>query len=294
MKRALLALVLVTSACSSAIPGTAVPVPGAGNLALVDASGTGAALDAVKTAAETVFSYDSANPAAFDQAVAANVTGAAKDQLTALFDQIRKSPQPVHLVTRVREAAAVEFTGDRIRELAVLRQDSGAAQGLATVAVTATRQGGRWRLTDLAMDPAQPAPAAQPDDGSPGGVRDSALAGARAVAGALFTTDSGDPEGSYARAEAVLADPLLSDYRSRKATYVEAIRKVGTKVALGPNPMAGVLAIAGERAVVLFFTTLQVTDTTGKVTTRPFTAELDVVREGASWKATGVRPVVSP
>lgn len=292
MKRALLALVLLTSACSSAVSGTATPLTG--NLALVNGPGTAAALAGVKAAAEAVFSYDSANPAAFDQAVAANVMGAAKDQLTTLFDQVRKSPQPVHLVTRVREGAAVEFTGDRVRELAVLRQDSGAAQGLATVAVTATRQGGRWRLSDIAMNPAQPAPAPQPDDGSPGGVRDSALAGARAVAGGLFTTDSGDPEGSYARAEAVLADPLLSDYRAKKATYVEAIRKVGTKVALGPNPVAGVLALAGGRAVVLFFTTLQVTDTTGKLTSRPFTAELDVVREGASWKATGVRPVVSP
>jgi Mce-associated membrane protein len=289
VRRALPALVLLTSACT--ITGTAVPV--GGNLALVDAGRTGAALDAVKTAAEAVFSYDSGSPGAFDQAVAANVTGAAKGQLTALFEQVRKSPQPVHLVTRVREAAAVEFTGDRVRELAVLQQDSGTSKGLATVAFTAAREGGRWRLSDIAVNPAQPAPAPQPDDGSPGGVRDSVLAGARAAAGALFATDSADPEGSYARAEAVIADPLLSEYRAKKASYVEAIRRSGTKVALGPNPMAGVRALTGGRAVVLFFTTLQVTDATGKVAGKPFTVELDVVRTGTTWKATAARPVTS-
>ncbi|WP_206797734.1 hypothetical protein [Amycolatopsis sp. MtRt-6] len=289
MRRALPALVLLTSAC--AVTGTAVPV--GGNLALVDAHRTGAALDAVKAAAEAVFSYDSANPAAFDQAVAANVTGAAKTQLTALFEPIRKSTRPVRLVTRVRQAAALEFTGDRLRDLAVLQQDSGTSKGLAAVAFTAVREGGRWRLSDIVVNPAQPPPAPQPDDGSAGGARDSALAGARAAAGALFTTDSGDPEGSYARAEAVTAGPLLADYRAKKASYVEAIRASGTKVALGPAPMAGAVALTGGRAVVLFFTTLQVTDATGKLTSRPFTAELDVVREGAGWKVTAVRPVTA-
>ncbi len=289
MRRALpsLVLVLVTSACT--VAGTAVPV--AGNLALVDASGTGAALDGVRTAAEAVFSYDSANPAAFDQAVAANVTGAAKGQLAAWFDEVRKRPQAVRLVTRVHKAAAVEFTGDRVRELAVLQQDSGATNGQTTVSLAAVREGGRWRLSDIVVNPALPGPAPRPDDGSTGGVRDSALAGARTITGGLFTTDSADPDGSYARAEAVTAEPLLSSYRAKKADYVDAIRKSGTKVALGVNPVAGVLALAGDRAVVLFFTTLQVTDATGKVTGRPFTAEFDVVREGSTWKATAVRPL---
>ena len=287
MKRALLVLLLLTSAC--AVTGTAVPV--GSNLALVDAPRTGVALDAVKTATEAAFSYDSGNPGAFDQAVAANVTGPAKDQLARLFDQIRKSPQPVHLVTRVRQAAALEFTGDRLRDLAVLEQVDGTSKGLATVALTAVREGGHWRLSDIAVNPAQPSPAAQPDDGSTGGIRDSALAGARAAANALFTTDSADPEGSYARAEAVAAGPVLDDYHAKKATYVEAIRRSGTKVALGPEPMAGAIALTGGRASVLFFTTLQVTDATGRTTSRPFTTELDVVREGAGWKVTGVRPV---
>jgi Mce-associated membrane protein len=71
---------MATSACT--VPGTAVPLTG--NLAVIDASGSNAAPAAVKTAAEAVFTYDSGNPGAFDQAVAANVTGAAKGQLTAL------------------------------------------------------------------------------------------------------------------------------------------------------------------------------------------------------------------
>ncbi|MEU4246020.1 hypothetical protein AB0F15_01270 [Amycolatopsis sp. NPDC026612] len=289
MKRALLALALTTSACT--VTGTAVPLTG--NLALVDARGTGAALDGVKTAAEAVFSYDSANPAAYDQAVATHLTGPAKTQLAALFEAIRKGAQAVRLVTRVRETAAVEFTGDRVRELAVLPQDSGATKGLATVALTAVREGGRWRLSGIAVNPAQPGPAPHPDDGSTSGVRDSALAGARTVAGALFTTDSADPDGSYARAEAVVAEPLRSDYRAKKVTYVEAIRTSGSKVALGPDPMAGAVALTGGRGIVLFFTTLQVTDAAGRVTSRPFTTELDLVREGTTWKATAVRPVTT-
>ncbi|MFI5583885.1 hypothetical protein ACIA5G_02540 [Amycolatopsis sp. NPDC051758] len=291
MKRALLALVLVTSACSSAVSGTAAPVPGAENRAVIDAPATAAALAAVKTAAEAVFSYDSANPAAFDQTVAANVTGGAKDQLTTLFDHVRKSPQAILLTTQVRQAAAVEFTGDRVRELAVLEQHTGATVGLAAVSLTAVKADGRWRLSDIVVNPVLPAPAPRPDDGTPSGARDSALAGARTIAGAVFTTDSADPDGSYARVEAALADPLLSNYRANKASNVDAIRRSGTKATLGPNPVAGVVALTGGRAIVLFFTNLQVTDATGKATSKPFTVELDVVREGASWKATAIRPV---
>ncbi|WP_439385910.1 hypothetical protein [Amycolatopsis lexingtonensis] len=291
MKRLLLALVLTASACSSAVSGTATPLTG--NLAVVNAPGTAGALAAVKTAAEAVFSYDSANPAAFDQAVAANVTGAAKGQLTALFEQVRKSPRPVRLTTTVARAAALELAGGKVRELAVLEQVSGTTKGLATAAFTALEEGGRWRLSDIAVNPAQPSPAAHPDDGSLAGLRDSALAGARAAAGALFTTDSGDPEGSYARAEAVAAEPLLSDYRAKKAKYVDAIRRSGTKVALGADPMAGVAELTGGRATVVFFTTLQVTDATGRVTPKPFTTELDLIREGTTWKATAVRPLTT-
>lgn len=290
MKLALLGLLLAASACSAPVSGTATPL--SGNLALVNGPGTATALDAVKTAAEAVFSYDSANPAAFDQAVAANVTGAAKDQLTKLFDQIRQSPQPVHLTTRVVRNAALELTGGRIRELAVLEQVNGTTKGLATVALTALEAAGRWRISDLAVNPAQPPPAPHPDDGSLAGLRDAALAGARAAAGALLTTDSGDPEGSYARAEAVVAEPLLSDYRAKKATFVEAIRTSGTKVALGPDPLAGVTALTGATATVLFFTTLKVTGPTGTAD-RPFTTELDLARVGPAWKATAVRTVTT-
>ncbi|MFJ7210617.1 hypothetical protein [Amycolatopsis sp. NPDC098790] len=290
MRRALLALVLTTSACTSAVSGT--PAALTGNLALVNGPGTAAALDAVAKAAEAVFSYDSANPAGFDQAVAANVTGAAKDQLTKLFDTIRTNPQPVHLTTRVVRNAALELTGDRIRELAVLEQVNGTSKGIATVAFTAIREGGRWRISDTAINPAQPPPAPHPDDGTLAGLRDSALAGARAAAAALLTTDSGDPEGSYARAEAVVAEPLLTDYRAKKATYVAAIRQSGTKVVLGPDPLAGVTALTGATATVLFFTTLKVTGPTGAAD-RPFTTELDLVRAGPGWKATAVRTVTA-
>jgi Mce-associated membrane protein len=284
-------LVLATTACT--VTGTATPVPGAGNLAVIDPSGTTAALAGVKTAAEAVLSYDSADPGAFDKAAGANLTDAAKSQLTVLFDAIRKSPQPVRLTSRVVRASALELTGNRIRELAVVEQVNGGSTGLATVAFTALKAAGRWRISDIAVNPAQPPPAPHADDGSPAGLRDSALAGARAVAAALFATDSADPEGTYARAEAAIAEPLLSDYRAKKAAYLDAIRKSATKVVLGPSPMAGVTALSGGRASVLFATTLQVTDTAGKLTSRPFTTELDLVRQGAGWNATTVRPVTA-
>jgi Mce-associated membrane protein len=289
VRRILPALALLTSACT--VSGTATPVPGAGNLAVIDASGTTAALTGVKTAAEAVFSYDSADPGAFDKATGTSLTGAAKTQLTVLFDAIRKSPVPVRLTSRVVRAAALELTGNRVRELAVVEQVNGASRGLATVAFTALKADGRWRISDIAMNPVQPPPTPHADDGSPAGLRDSALAGARAVAGALFATDSTDPEGTYARAEAVIAEPLLSDYRAKKAAYLDAIRKSGTKVVLGPSPMAGVTALSGGKASVLFATTLQVTDTAGQQTSKPFTVELDLVRQGAAWKATAVRTV---
>jgi hypothetical protein len=142
------------------------------------------------------------------------------------------------------------------------------------------------------VNPAQPPPAPHPDDGSSAGLRDSALTGARAVAGALLATDSTDLEGTYARAEAVTTGPLLSDYRAKKATYVDAIRRSGTKVALGPNPMTGVTTLTGGNASVLFFTTLQVTNTTRPAGTKAFTAAY-LVREGTTWKATAVRAVTA-
>ncbi|WP_033263359.1 hypothetical protein [Amycolatopsis vancoresmycina] len=61
----------------------------------------------------------------------------------------------------MREAAALELTGDRVRDLALLDQDSGTSKGVARVAFTAIRDGGHWRLSDIAVDPAQPAPAAR-------------------------------------------------------------------------------------------------------------------------------------
>jgi Mce-associated membrane protein len=291
VRRALpaVALVLVTSACT--VTGTAVPVPGAGNLAVVDGPGTAAALAAVKVAAEAVFSYDSTSPAGHDQATGAYLTGDAKKQLAALFEQIGKSPNTVHLTTHVRQSAALELTGNRVRELAVLEQVNGTTKGLATVAFTALKTDGRWRISDIAVSPAQPPPAPQPDDGSPAGLRDAALAGVRTIADALFTTDSADPVGTFARAEAVTADPLRSDYRKKRSANLDAIHKSGVKVTLGPNPMAGVTALSGGRASVLFFTTLQVTKTAGQVTGQPFTAELEVVRAGKDWKAIDVRTI---
>ncbi|MEV6642082.1 hypothetical protein [Amycolatopsis sp. NPDC051371] len=286
-----LVLVLVTSACSSAVSGTATPIPGAENLAVIDAPGTAAALAAVKTAAEAVFSYDSADKAAFDRTAETHLTGSAKAQYTALFEQIRNNPQPVRLTTRVLQAAALELTGNRVRALTVLEQVNGTTKGLATVAFTALAAGGRWRLSDIAVSPAQPSPAPHPEDGSAAGLRDSALAGARAAVTALASADSADPEGSYARAEAVCAEPLLGEYRSNKAAYLDKFRTSGVRAVVPPELMTGVTTITADKATVLFYANVQVTDAAGQTTAKPLSATLDLVRAGPTWKATGVRTV---
>ncbi|MEV7039372.1 hypothetical protein [Amycolatopsis sp. NPDC051061] len=293
MKRALLALVLVTSACSSAVYGTAAPIPGAENLAVIDAPGTAAALAAVKTAAEAVFSYDSTDRAAFDRTAEEHLTGSAKTQYTALFEQVRNNPQPVRLTTRVLTAAALELTGNRVRALTVLEQVNGTSKGLATVAFTALAAGGRWRLSDIAVSPAQPPPAPHAEDGSAAGLRDSALAGARAAVTALASADSADPEGTYARAEAVTAEPLLSEYRTNKTAYVDGIRKSGVRAVVPPDLMTGVTTVTGAKATLLVYVNVQVTDAAGQTTTKPVTATLDLVRADGRWKASGLRSVTA-
>jgi Mce-associated membrane protein len=295
VKRALpaLVLVLVTSACSSAVSGTATPVPGAENLAVIDAAGTATALAAVKTAAEAVFSYDSTDKAAFDRTAEAHLTGNAKAQYTALFEQIRNNPQPVRLTTRVLAAAALELTGSRVRALAVLEQVNGTTKGLATVAFTALATGGQWRLSDIAVSPAQPPPAPHPEDGSAAGLRDSALTGARAAVTALASSDSADPEGSYTRAEAVTAEPLLSEYRTNKTAYVDGIRKSGVRAVVPPDLMTGVTTVTGDKAALLVYVNVQVTDAAGRTTTKPVTATLDLVRADGRWKAAGLRSVTA-
>jgi Mce-associated membrane protein len=291
VKRALLALVLVTSACSSAVSGTAQPIPGAENLAVIDAPATAAALGAVKTAAEAVFSYDSTDKAAFDRTAGTYLTGAAKTQYTALFQEVRNNPQPVHLTTRVLTAAALELAGNRVRALTVLEQVNGTTKGLATVAFTALADGGRWRLSDIAVGPAQPPPAPHPEDGSAAGLRDSALAGARAAVTALASSDSADPEGSYARAEAVAAEPLLSEYRTNKTAYIDGIRKGGGRSVVPPDLMTGVTTVTADKATVLVYVNVQVTDAAGQASVKPVTATLDLVRADGRWKASGLRSV---
>jgi Mce-associated membrane protein len=285
------ALVLATSACM--ITGKAGPIPGAENLAVIDAPGTAAALAAVKTAAEAVFTYDSADPAASDKTAEANLTGSAKQQYATLFAQVKSSPQRVRLTTTVLTSAPLELTGNRLRALAALEQVNGTTKGLATVGFTALKANGGWRISDIAVSPAQAPPAPHPDDGSAAGLRDSALAGARAAVVALASADSADPEGSYARAEAACAEPLLGEYRANKATYIDAYRKGGVRAVVPPELMTGVTTLTADKATVLFYANLQVTDATGKVATKPLTATLDLVRAGGRWKATGVRTVTA-
>ncbi|MFD6071911.1 hypothetical protein [Amycolatopsis lurida] len=301
MKRwAGLAVVFVLAGCTTAVPGTAGPEPETppSNLALVDPARTATVLTAVKTATEAVFSYDSTAVPAYDKAIADNLTPGARDDLAKLFAEVRKSAEPIKLVTRVIVSAAVEETPDKARVLTVLDQSSTRAgatsKGIASVLLATVREGDRWRIGKIEVNPAAPPPPAE----KPGAgdrvfarVRDSARDGALRVAEALLNVDPADPEGTYARYESVSTGPLLAQFRQDKAARLNQIRSGGTKASPAPNPAAAVMEVVDDKASVLLFATTDVKDAAGQATKRYLPIVLRLQRLPEGWKAAGVESV---
>ncbi|HET6287288.1 MAG TPA: hypothetical protein VFG15_11080 [Amycolatopsis sp.] len=297
------AVLLALAGCATTVSGTARPEPETppSNVALVDPVRTASVLTAVKTATEAVFSYDSTAVPAYEKAIADNLTPGARDELAKLFAEVRKSTEPIKLVTKVIVSAAAEETPDRARVLAVLDQSSTRAgatsKGIASVRLATVREGDRWRIGEIEVNPAGSPPVVE----RPGAgdrvfarVRDSARDGALRAAEALLRVDPADPEGTYARYESVSTGPLLTQFRQDKAARLTQIRSGSAKASPAPNPAAAVMEVVDDKASVLLHATTDVTDVTGTAgqTTKkhlPIVLRLQRLPEG--WKAAGVESV---
>ncbi|MFC9251506.1 hypothetical protein [Amycolatopsis thailandensis] len=294
-------VLLALAGCTTAVSGTARPEPETppANLALVDPARTASVLTAVKTATEAVFSYDSTAAPAYDKALADNLTPGARDELAKLFSEIRNSPEPIKLVTRVIVSAAVEQTADEAQVLTVLDQSSTRAgatsKGIASALLTTAREGERWRIGEIKVNPAgAPVTAEKPGAGDRAiaRVRDSARDGALRVAEALLNVNPADPEGTYARYESVSTGQLLSQFQQDKAARLNQIRSGGVKSALAPNPAAAVMEIVDDKASVLLYAATDVTDAAGQATKKYLPIVLRLHRvDAAGWKAAGIESV---
>ncbi|WP_410577268.1 hypothetical protein [Amycolatopsis sp. lyj-108] len=297
-----LAVLLALAGCTTTVSGAARPEPETppSNLALVDPARTASVLTAVKTATEAVFSYDSTAVPAYEKAIADNLTPGARDEMAKLFAEVRKSAEPIKLVTRVIVSAAVEQTPDKAQVLTVLDQSSTRAgttnKGIASVLLATVREGDRWRIGEIKVNPAgSPAATEKPGAGDRvlARVRDSARDGALRAAQALLSVDPADPEGTYARYESVSTGQLLTQFRQDKATGVGKIRAAGAKSSLVPNPAAAVMEVVDDKASVLLHATTDVTDVTGQATKKHLPIVLRLQRLPEGWKAAGIELVAS-
>nr|WP_221472341.1 hypothetical protein [Amycolatopsis umgeniensis] len=291
---------LALAGCTTAVSGTARPEPETppANLALVDPARTASVLTAVKTATEAVFSYDSTAVPAYEKAIADNLTPGARDELAKLFAEVRKSPEPIKLVTKTIVSAAVEQTPDKARVLAVLDQSSTRAgttsKGIASVLLATVREGERWRIGEIKVNPSDsPLAPAKPGAGdrATARVRDSARDGALKAAEALLSLDPANPEGSYARYEAVSTGQLLTGFQKDKAERIAQFRASGAKSSMDPNAAAAVMEIVDDKASVLLFATTTVTDAAGQASKKYLPIVLRLQRLPEGWKAAAIEAV---
>lgn len=296
------AVLLVLAGCTTTVTGTAQPEPASppSNFALVDPAKTASMLAAVKTATEATFSYDSTAVPAYEKALADNLTPGARDELTKLFAEVLNSTEPIKLVTRVIVSAAVEQTPDKARVLTVVDQTSTRAgttsKGIATALLATVREGDRWRIGKVDVNPAGSASAAEKPgagDRAFARVRDSARDGALRAAEALLNVNPADPEGTYARYESVSTGQLLTQFRQDKAARLNQIRSGGTKASMAPNPAAAVMEVVDGKASVLLFAASDVTDAAGQASKRYLPIVLRLQRLPEGWKAAGIEMVAA-
>jgi len=127
------------------------------NTALTDGPATAAVRREVSAAVNTIFSYSYANTAVTRQAAQRVLTGPAVRQYNTLFALVTKNAPAQKLVvtTRVTNSGAEMLSGDRARVLVFAnQQDTRAGTGQtsyagAMFAVTALRQGGRWKIENI-------------------------------------------------------------------------------------------------------------------------------------------------
>ena len=127
------------------------------NTALTDAPATAAVRGQVAAAVNTIFSYNYADTAATRRAAQGLLTGPAVRQYNSLFALVTKNAPAQKLVvtTRVTNAGVEMLNGDRARLLVFANQQdtrAGTSQTSyagAMFAVTALRQGGRWKIENI-------------------------------------------------------------------------------------------------------------------------------------------------
>jgi Mce-associated membrane protein len=127
------------------------------NTALTDGPATAAVRREIAAAVNTIFSYNYANTAATRQAAQGLLTGPAVRQYNSLFALVTKNAPAQKLVvtTRVTNAGVEMLNGDRARLLVFANQQdtrAGTSQTSyagAMFAVTALRQGGRWKIENI-------------------------------------------------------------------------------------------------------------------------------------------------
>jgi Mce-associated membrane protein len=127
------------------------------NTALTDAPATAAVRGQIAAAVNTIFSYNYADTAATRRAAQGLLTGPAVRQYNSLFALVTKNAPAQKLVvtTRVTSAGVEMLNGDRARLLVFANQQdtrAGTSQTSyagAMFAVTALRQGGRWKIENI-------------------------------------------------------------------------------------------------------------------------------------------------
>lgn len=127
------------------------------NTALTDGPATATLRREIAAAVNTIFSYNYANTAATRRAAQGLLTGPAVRQYNTLFALVTKNAPAQKLVvtTRVTNTGVEMLNGDQARLLVFANQQdtrAGTSQTSyagAMFAVTALRQGGRWKIENI-------------------------------------------------------------------------------------------------------------------------------------------------
>jgi Mce-associated membrane protein len=127
------------------------------NTALTDGPATAEVRREIAAAVNTIFSYNYANTAATRRAAQGLLTGPAVREYDTLFALVTKNAPAQKLVvtTKVTNTGVELLNGDRARLLVFAnQQDTRAGTGQtsyagAMFAVTALRQGGRWKIENI-------------------------------------------------------------------------------------------------------------------------------------------------
>jgi Mce-associated membrane protein len=131
--------------------------PALADRALVDTEATSVVIGDVSNGLTKIFSYAPDSTAATEQAAAEVLSGTAAREYRTLFAQVKQhaAAERLTVTTRVVRAGVVRLTRDTAQLLVfldqvIVRKDRPKGMSAAAqLAVTARRQGGRWRIVDM-------------------------------------------------------------------------------------------------------------------------------------------------